>query len=639
MRGLGAAELNLFDLFAKISLDTSEYDSGVKDVTKSGSSLASKLKSGLASAGKVAAAGIGAVTAAAGAAVGGLLALEQSTEEYRRAMGRLNTAFETAGYGADVAQEAYRGFYGILGDTDTATEASQLLAQLADSAEDVSVWTNIAAGVNGTFGDSLPIEGLIEAANETANVGTVTGVLADALNWVGISEDEFNEKLAKCSSESERNQLIMETLAGQYDEAADAFYRNNEALVESRNAQAQMDAVLAQLGQTVSNIRSQLTAEFLPSIANVATAFNNMLNGAEGADQQFALAVEDLVAVAVEKLPEFLDFGVQIIMALVNGIVASIPSLVTAVPQIVAAIAEAVIELLPQILDVGVQLLDQFATGIETELPNMVARLPQVIEAILNFITENLPAFLEKGVEILSKIMYGIIEAIPILVENLPQIIQAITEFFVENFPKIVAAGGELLWQLLVGLIGAIPEIAVQIPNVITALVEAFEAGWEQLKQAGAYLLEGLWAGIGDKITWLKSKVSSVVDTIKSWFTGSEGFDEHSPSKWSRQVFKYIMDGGAEGLDDGLSGVMQTVRSVGNTIKNGMDFGSASIGFENSGMASLSRSVSTASRANFAGRDFVFNLTTELDGQILSRKQYKYNQREALLRGGSLVGG
>ena len=173
--GKEAAPINLFDLFAKISLDTSEYDSGVKDVTKSGDSLASKLKSGLASAGKVAAAGIGTITAAAGAAVGGLLALESSTEEYRVAQGKLNTAFEAAGYGAETAQQAYNAFYGILGDTDTATEASQLLAKLADSAEDVSTWTDIAAGVAGTFGDALPIEGLIESANETARVGQVTG--------------------------------------------------------------------------------------------------------------------------------------------------------------------------------------------------------------------------------------------------------------------------------------------------------------------------------------------------------------------------------------------------------------------------------------------------------------------------------
>ena len=61
----------------------------------------------------------------------------------------------------------------------------------------------------------------------------MTGSLADALNWVGISEDAFNEKLASCSDESERNRLIMETLSGSYDEASAAFYRNNEALVAS----------------------------------------------------------------------------------------------------------------------------------------------------------------------------------------------------------------------------------------------------------------------------------------------------------------------------------------------------------------------------------------------------------------------
>ena len=157
MPRLEGAPINLFDLYAKISLDTSEYDSGVKEVSKNGESLGSKLKSGLASAGKIAAKGIGVIAGAASAAVGGLLALESSTEEYRIALGKLNTAFEAAGYGAETAQQSYQGFYSILGDTDTATEASQLLAKLADSEADVATWTKIAAGVSGTFGDSLPI--------------------------------------------------------------------------------------------------------------------------------------------------------------------------------------------------------------------------------------------------------------------------------------------------------------------------------------------------------------------------------------------------------------------------------------------------------------------------------------------------
>src|SRR5699024_3095926 len=155
--------------------------------------------------------------------------------------------------------------------------------------------------VYGTFGDSLPIESLIEASNETAKVGTVTGTLADALNWAGISEDDFNAKLAECSTESERNQLIMDTLSATYDDAADAFYENNEALVEARENQARLDEVMGNLGQTVSNVKNAILSDFLPSIADVGDALNDMLNGVEGADEAFGEAVSAFVKNAVDR--------------------------------------------------------------------------------------------------------------------------------------------------------------------------------------------------------------------------------------------------------------------------------------------------------------------------------------------------
>lgn len=610
MRGLGAAELNLFDLFAKISLDTSEYDSGVKDVEKSGSGLASKLKSGLASAGSIAAKGIGLIAGAATAAGGALLALEANTEEYRIAQGKLNTAFEAAGYSADTAKGVYEDFYGILGDTDTATEASQLLAKLADSQEDLSVWTRLSAGVYGTFGDSLPIEGLIEAANETAKVGTVTGTLADALNWAGISEDEFNAKLAACSDESERNQLIMETLSGTYDGAADAFYRNNEALVASRNAQAKITDSLAQLGGAVSEVKTKIIGEFAPAVSLGVSALAGLLSGSEGSSEHLSEAIRQMADTAAEKLPEFLEFGTSVISSILSGIIAGIPSLVSAVPSVVSSIVGAFVGLLPEVLAVGGQLLEQFVSGIETGLPDMIARLPQVIDGFLDFITENLPAVLEKGVELLTRLVYGILAAIPVLLSALPDVISAITEFFVENFPKIVTAGGELIGQLIVGIIGAIPEIAVHIPSVITALVEALEAGWEQLKQAGAYLLEGLWNGISDKISWLKGKVLGVVDTIKSWFTGSDGFDTHSPSKWSAGVMKNVMDGLSVGSDAGLPGALRSVRSAVESVKGGLDFGTASVDFASSGLGVSSAGIinGVSSGTQSFGGSYSFNL-------------------------------
>lgn len=227
-----------------------------------------------------------ALAATGGALVGAFLAMDGATEEYRVAQGKLNTAFEAAGMSADAARTSYRNFYAILGDTDTATEASQLLSKLTKNEEDITKWTRIAAGVSGTFGDSLPIEGLIEASNETARVGQVTGVLADAINWAakegetfGVklkantkanedwnkavseaksAEDFFNLALQDCATESERVQLIMDTLSGTYDKAADSFYKANKQLVDSRRNQATLQEITAKLGDASATVKNQL---------------------------------------------------------------------------------------------------------------------------------------------------------------------------------------------------------------------------------------------------------------------------------------------------------------------------------------------------------------------------------------------
>ena len=199
---------------------------------------------------------------AAGAAVAGLtaafVALDSATEEYRVAQGKLNAGFQAAGFSAATARKSYRNFYAILGDTDTATEASQLLANMAKNEEEVTKWTRIAAGVHGTFGDSLPIEGLVESANETARTGKVTGVFADALNWVGIMEDDFNAKLEQTTDVSKRNRLIMDTLSTTYDKAADSFYQNNQQVVNARRNHATLDEMLAKVGDTSSKVKNQL---------------------------------------------------------------------------------------------------------------------------------------------------------------------------------------------------------------------------------------------------------------------------------------------------------------------------------------------------------------------------------------------
>lgn len=109
-------------------------------------------------------------------------------------------------------------------------------------------------------GDSIPIDGLAESINETIKVSNVTGTFADVLNWAGTLEDEFNEKLQACSTESERTNLVMQELTNQgLIQAGEQWQRNNKNLVEGNKATAEMQEATAELAETIAPIITEVT--------------------------------------------------------------------------------------------------------------------------------------------------------------------------------------------------------------------------------------------------------------------------------------------------------------------------------------------------------------------------------------------
>ena len=239
------------------------------------------------------------------------IALDGATEEFRVNQGKLLTAFANTATGTQGARTAYSELYKILGDSDTSTEAAQALSTLAKSQQDVTKWTRVAAGVVGKFGDGIIINSLFQDISESAVRGSVTNTLADTLNWLNISEDEFNTKLAATGTTAGRTTLILDTLTAAYDGYADAFYQNNTQLVKNRAYQTQVNNTLAKLGEasaTAKNGVMQLlgaqedgsyrAGSALEWLDQKATAFSDWVAGLNvGAltdqfDQGFATAVE-----------------------------------------------------------------------------------------------------------------------------------------------------------------------------------------------------------------------------------------------------------------------------------------------------------------------------------------------------------
>lgn len=264
-----------------------------------------------------------------------LLGLSAATEEYRTGQAKLQTAFEAVGSSVETAKNTYNDLYRVLGDSDVAVEASGHLAQLTTDQKSLSEWTDICQGVYATFGDSLPIESLTEAANETAKTGSLTGALADALNWAGINEEQFQEKLDACNTEAEREALIRETLNGTYQEAAQIYEANNKATLEQNEAQAKLQETTAALGEamtpfltTITELGTQLLTAVAPAIQDFATNYGPQL-------KEVLTVVAELVGKILGFVAE--HWGILVGMAAVIGGIAAAVGIYNAVAAVKAA--------------------------------------------------------------------------------------------------------------------------------------------------------------------------------------------------------------------------------------------------------------------------------------------------------------
>ena len=268
------AELNK-ENFNKLKKSLGEVGEKLKLLSKSAFELIARFS-------KLALVGVGALV---GIAAGMGASIANNTKQYREEQSKLTSAFQAAGASAETASQAYNGLFRFLGDSGKAVEAANHLAKLTTNTQDLAEWTTISQGIYATFGDSLPIEGLTEAANETARVGKVTGTLADALNWAGVNEDLFNARLAQTTSFSEREALIRGTLNGLYNDAAQLYEQNNKQIIAQNEAQARLDATMARIGRQTQvlvtswiNLKNVIMTVLAPAIIYISAVFSVLID-------------------------------------------------------------------------------------------------------------------------------------------------------------------------------------------------------------------------------------------------------------------------------------------------------------------------------------------------------------------------
>lgn len=241
-----------------------------------------------------------------------VLDLSEATREYRSMQATIAGSANSFGYSVEFAKDQYKEFYSYLADDQMATNAITNLLGMKVTTETVSAAADAAIAVWSAYGDSIPIESLTESINESAQVAKVTGVLADALNWAGISEDDFNLKLEKCNSTQERADLIAQTLNSTYnnsrktyDELNQSTLDYNSSALELRDTQAELGAIVEPVNAKLAELKNKILEPLVPL---VQTASNEFIRWAESVDWD---AVGDEIVNGVGKAKEIFQWIVN----------------------------------------------------------------------------------------------------------------------------------------------------------------------------------------------------------------------------------------------------------------------------------------------------------------------------------------
>lgn len=490
------------------------------------------------------------ITAAISGIISGLGQMVEESKEYQKIMGSLEISSEKAGYTAEETSAAYNELFGVLGDNQTAATTTANLQALGLAQSDLNTLIDGTIGAWATYGDSIPIDSLAEAINETVQTGTVTGTLADMLNWAGTSEDDFNTKLQNCSTASERANLILQEMANQgLTQAGTAWQEQNANLVAANNAtalyQQNASALAAAIGPMFTAIQTA-GAQLLGVLAQIAGAFDFSAVGAQ--------------------ITSLVEWFTGLVTAVSNGemtIGEALGQIVETFGTTIGNILSSLGAALPSILQAGVDLVLNLLEGVANSTPELLQGVVDLITGAITAIGENLPEFLTKGMEIITNLVQGILDSLPNMISSAGE---AVLSFITEvgaHLPEILQKGLEMLGELVAGIIEAIPDIISAAGDVVSNF-------WDEIKntdwlQLGKDILTGIGNGITNAVSTVVNAAGDAAGAI--WGGIKNFFGIASPSKLMRDtVGKNMMLGWSEGISEGVRGTVNTVKSASNRV-------------------------------------------------------------------------
>lgn len=568
-----------------------------------------------------------------------------------------NKAYKTAGMSANAYMESVTSFsasllQSVAGDTAKAADiADMAMVDMSDNAnkmgtsmeliqnayqgfakQNYTMLDNLKLGYGGTKEE---MQRLLEDAEKISGVKYDISNLSDVYNAIHVIQGELGITGTTAKEASS-------TISGSIDSAKAAF----DNFLNGSGSPAELADAMVTAGRNILNGLAEIIPRLIETIPETVRLIK----------ESFA---EQL---SPENLQEMLDSGVNILMSILNGILAALPGIIDTALMIVQTLAEYLIENFPRFLEVGAQLLQNIITGITQGIPHLLAQGADMLSQYKGKIIEYLPKLIDSGLKMLVSLLNGLLQAAPkiieqagrmlteyieIIIKMLPKILESgkdmilsLLQGLVQNAPKIIAqiaktladflatiasnlpeilqAGIEIIGELLSGIISAVPDIIAAIPGMLSDIGSAFlDKDWGAI---GWNIIEGIKNGVmnaaGNLVNAAVNAARNAVDTVKGWLGIA------SPSKRMRdEVGKMMALGTGIGfeknipVDDMKESMKEAVGKVSSAV-DAKESDNANIWFGNN-------DITDGSGNDDEGTPIVINNTFEVDGTPLVKKTTK----------------
>lgn len=565
--------MDVFDLAAKLTLDSSAYDQGLAGAESKASGFGSKLKTGLGNAGKIVTGTIAAVGVATAATT---TAMVKATGEVAQYGDNIDKMSQKMG----ISAEAYQEWDAVMQHCGTSMDSLKASMKTMSNAAENGNEAFAKLGITEEEVANLSQEDLFGKVIEGLQgmeEGTERTYLAGQL--LGRGATELGALLNTSAEDTQAMKDRLHELGGvMSDEAVKAAATYQDTLQDMQTG--------------FDSLKRNLISEFLPGITGVMDGLTELTTGDyDMGESKISAGIDNVISAITTNLPKFADAGIAIIMALSNSLVDNFPKLaetlfgvigklfeklganggemVSNIGQMLVGLVNIIGQQLPIIIKqlgpVIIAIITSLLTDVIPSLAEAILNsLPQILEAVIDLVvmlveyiaTDGIPMLINLVIDLTLKVIELIPQLIVMIVKAIPKLISGIITGILGNLPLFIMAG----IQLFVALIQALPEIIIEIvkavPEIIKGIIDGFKGAWDQIQNSGGDLF-GEWIyGFMDFGTKIWDSVKEIWEKLKQAFTDK---------------FNQIKDIGKNLIQGLIDGIKSMIGNVGNAVKNVAD--------------------------------------------------------------------